>query len=220
LAAGANTRRRIAPAQFADRILFLPVQSFQMPAMAQLVDRIRPCLESGSLDEWLDLVEEVVRQHRPLLLAHVIARVPAADALDVLQLVLIGIADGLDQFRGTTDASLRSWCYRISEYKCIDYLRKKQKKREIEFDADLMHEAIEASAVNQPLSAADRLELECAMELLSNAKPPCYEYLWKHYILGLDYGEIAAEYAIGYDAARMRIERCLELAQKLLKSDL
>jgi RNA polymerase sigma factor (sigma-70 family) len=188
--------------------------------MGQLVERIRPCLEKGKVDEWLDLVEQVVREHRPLLLAHVMARVPAADALDVLQLVLIGIADSLDQFRGTTDASLRAWCYRIAEYKCIDYLRKHLKKGEIEFDADLLHEAIEASAVNQPLSPADRLDLEYAMELLSHAKPPCYEYLWKHFIVGLDYGEIAAEYAIGYDAARMRIERCLELAQKLLKSHL
>jgi hypothetical protein len=42
------------------------------------------------------------------------------------------------------------------------------------------------------------------------------DYLWKHFVLGLDYAEIAEEENLSYDSARMRIGRCLDEAKALV----
>ena len=54
------------------------------------------------------------------------------------------------------------------------------------------------------------------MNLLTAAKPECYDYLWKHYVIGLAYAEIAEEQNLQYDAVRMKIGRCLDTAQAML----
>ena len=59
--------------------------------------------------------------------------------------------------------------------------------------------------------------MEYAMELLRNAKPPCIHYLRQYYIDGWEYAEVASASGISYDAARMQIRRCLELAQSLVQ---
>jgi DNA-directed RNA polymerase specialized sigma24 family protein len=66
------------------------------------------------------------------------------------------------------------------------------------------------------LSSQDKLDFEYLMALLYAAKPECYEILWQHYILGLDYADIADEHGMSYDAVRMQIRRCLEIAQSLV----
>ncbi len=42
------------------------------------------------------------------------------------------------------------------------------------------------------------------------------DLLWKHYVIGLDYAEIAEERQLSYDSARMKIGRCLEEARSLV----
>jgi DNA-directed RNA polymerase specialized sigma24 family protein len=61
------------------------------------------------------------------------------------------------------------------------------------------------------------MDLEYALNLLRSVKPPCYGYLWQHYVLGWDHAEIANAYGISYGAARMQVNRCLKLAQSLVK---
>ena len=77
-------------------------------------------------------------------------------------------------------------------------------------------ELVEASATTVPLSAADKHDLDYAMKLLTRSKPECYEYLWKHFVFGLDYAEIAEAENLSYDNARMRITRCLDEAKRLV----
>ncbi len=66
------------------------------------------------------------------------------------------------------------------------------------------------------MSPADRHDLEYAMKLLTSSKPECHDYLWRHYVFGLAYAEIAEEQNISYDSARMKIGRCLDEAQSLV----
>jgi hypothetical protein len=61
---------------------------------------------------------------------------------------------------------------------------------------------VEASAEGSPISAADRLDLEHAMELLTAAKPDCRDVLWKRFVFGFDYAEIAAELQLTYSTRR------------------
>jgi DNA-directed RNA polymerase specialized sigma24 family protein len=80
---------------------------------------------------------------------------------------------------------------------------------------DLIEIADKHSAA-KTFSPGDRLDLEYAMNLLTIAKPECRDLLMQHYILGLDYGEIAEEQGVSYDNARMKIGRCVEEARKLV----
>ena len=185
--------------------------------MGTLVERIHECRGSGNRDAWLDVVEEVACFYTPQLRAYVIRRAPAADADDVFQEVLIAIGQGLLSFSGQTDASLRAWCYRIASNKCADALRRRAADRSIQIDREALWQVIEASAADEPLSPGDRIDLKEAIDLLEAVKPSSSDFLWKRYVLGLDYQEIAAEYGISYDNARMRVNHCLELAQELMR---
>ncbi len=43
----------------------------------------------------------------------------------------------------------------------------------------------------------------------------CSVFLWRHYVIGLDYTEIAEELNLNYDIVRMKIRRCLNEAKSL-----
>jgi DNA-directed RNA polymerase specialized sigma24 family protein len=75
---------------------------------------------------------------------------------------------------------------------------------------------VDASEQAEPMTAADRHDLEYALKLLDGSKPECRDYLWNHYVIGFDYGEIAEEQNLNYDNVRMKIGRCLEEAKSLV----
>ena len=75
---------------------------------------------------------------------------------------------------------------------------------------------MESSVPSSALSGADRHDLAQTLKLLARAKPECEEYLWQHYVFGLDYAEIAAQKQVSYDSVRMKIGRCLGEAQTLV----
>ena len=81
---------------------------------------------------------------------------------------------------------------------------------------DQLWQMIEASAQDAPISPAVRHDLQYAMGLLTRSKPECYDFLWKHFVFGLDYADIAEEKSMNYDSVRMKIGRCLEEAKALV----
>jgi hypothetical protein len=46
--------------------------------------------------------------------------------------------------------------------------------------------------------------------------PECCDYLWKHYVIGLDYSERAEEHQMSYDSVLMKIALCLSEAKALV----
>ena len=66
------------------------------------------------------------------------------------------------------------------------------------------------------MTAQTRLDLEYVIKLLTAAKPECSELLWRHYVIGLDYTELAEERNLSYDNVRMKIGRCLDEAKSLV----
>ena len=65
-------------------------------------------------------------------------------------------------------------------------------------------------------SAIGKHDLEYVMKLLTSAKPECHDYLWKHFVFGMNYAEIAEEQNLKYDNVRMKIGRCLDEAKSLV----
>jgi len=186
--------------------------------MSSLIELVGAYRESPRLAERMRLAEEVVHRVGPALRDYVVRRVRPEFVQDTFQETLVTIAARLHTFERLTDRQFWAWCYRIARNKCADAGRR-QPAEEF-WDPQALWQVIEASAAVEPLAAGERLDLEQALNLLSQAKPPCRGLLWDRYVLGLDYEEIAAATGSAYDAVRMQIHRCLELAQELVAKHL
>lgn len=177
---------------------------------------VRTYRVTAGLAERLRLAEEIFRIIEPDLRLFVFSsiRQPAAD--DVLQEVLKAVATALGKFAGDTPAKFWAWCYGIARNKLNDHFRRQAADRMQPMPTEELWQLVEASAQAAPLSAADKHDLEYAMKLLTASKPECRDYLWKRYVFGLDYAEIAEEQKLTYDNVRMKIGRCLDEARSLV----
>ena len=183
----------------------------------ELMELVRACRGAAELHERLRFAEEIVVRVGPMLGAFVASRCPEAAAEDVCQEVLIAIAEGVPKFRGKTARQFWSWCYRIAFRRVADHLRRKSNQPMPSLDVEEIRRAVEATAVERPISEGTYTDLERALMLLYQSKPPCVEYLLLHFILGLDYDEIAAMHGTTPNAMRMQIQRCLALARELVE---
>ena len=182
----------------------------------ELLKLVRTYRLTAGLAERLRLAEEIFGHIEPDLRFFVFnaVRAPAAD--DVLQEVLKAVATSLAKFTGDTRERFFAWCYGIARHKINDQYRRQASDRMEPMPTKELQRLVEASAQTTPLSPADRHDLDYAMTLLSAAKPECRDYLWQHYVIGLDYAEIAEERKLSYDNVRMKIGRCLDQVQSLV----
>jgi RNA polymerase sigma factor (sigma-70 family) len=169
-----------------------------------------------SLADRLVLGDELFRIIEPKLRLFVFSSLPRPAAEDGLQEVLKGIVLGLPTFAGNSTSEFWGWCYRIARNKIADHIRKQSAERLQPMSPEEMRRLVDSSTRDSSFSPAERLDLKQAMTLLVEAKPECYEYLWNHFVLGFDYGEIAESKNLAYDNVRMKIGRCLGEVQSLV----
>jgi RNA polymerase sigma factor (sigma-70 family) len=184
--------------------------------MEQVIKLVKTYRVSAGLAERLRLAEGIFRLIEPDLRFFVFSAIQPPAAQDVLQEVLKSITTSLKKFEGDTDKEFWAWCYRIARNRLNDHFRKKASDRLQPMPQDELWQLVEASAQATPLTAADKHDLDYAMNLLASSKPECRDYLWKHYVIGLAYGEIAEEQNLHYDNVRMKIGRCLDTAKSLV----
>lgn len=186
--------------------------------MEQVIKLVRTYRLATGLAEQLRLAEEIFSVIEPPLRQFVFASVPEAAAEDVVQEVLAAAVTALAAFKGDSEKQFWGWCYRIARNKIYDHRRKQavEKKMIQQMPPEELWQLVDASAQTSPISSQDRLDLEDAMKLLISSKPECYDYLWKHFVFGLDYAEIAEEKGASYDGVRMKIGRCLDEAKALI----
>jgi RNA polymerase sigma factor (sigma-70 family) len=184
-----------------------------MNGLIKLVKTFR--LTAGQADQ-RRLAEEIFPLIEPDLRFFIFSAIQPPAAEDVLQETLKGVATGMRKFEGSSNEEFWGWCYRIARNKLNDHFRKKATDRLQPIPTDELWQLVEASAQTTQITAADRHDLEYAMKLLASSKPECRDYLWKHYVFGLAYAEIAEEQNISYDNARMKIGRCLDEAKSLV----
>jgi RNA polymerase sigma factor (sigma-70 family) len=181
-----------------------------------LIKRVKTYRLTPALDQRLRLAEEIYHEIKSPLHDFIFGRLKHPAAQDVFQETLKAVTASLAQFSGDSDGQFWKWCYRIALHKVNDHLRKQASDRLQAMEPEELWQMVEMSAQNNPLSAEDRLDLEYAMKLLAASKPECSEFLWQHFVLGLDYSELAEERNISYDSVRMKIGRCLGEAQALI----
>jgi RNA polymerase sigma factor (sigma-70 family) len=184
--------------------------------MDVLVDMVRTYRDTDDLAQRLRLAEAIVGAVGPALRQYVESHSPTAWVEDIFQDTLAALAQSLHRFCGKSDAQFWNWCYHVARNRRNDRLRRRETDPLAHTDPDTLWASLETAAQDQPLPAGERLDLEYALDLLRKSKPPCYDYLWTHYVLGWELAEVACGYGLSYDAARMQIRRCLELAQSLM----
>jgi RNA polymerase sigma factor (sigma-70 family) len=184
--------------------------------MDELIKLVKTYRLTAGVADRLRLAEEIFRLIEPELRFFVFRAIQPPAAEDVLQEVLKAVAIGMKKFAGGSKEQFWAWCYRIARNKLNDHFHRQATNREQTMSQDELWQLVESSAQVSPLSPADRHDLEYAMKLLTASKPECYDYLWKHFVFGLDYGEIAEEQNLSYDNVRMKIGRCLDEARSLV----
>ena len=183
--------------------------------MDDLIKLVKTYRVTTGLVERLQLAEEIFSLIEPDLHRFIFGAVRRHAAEDVFQEVSKAIVTGLGSCQASATAEFWAWCYRIARNKLNDHFRRQATDRLV--SSEEVWQLVESDASRVPLSAAERVDLQDAMKLLAAAKPECSEYLWQHYVLGFDYGEIAGEQNLTYDAVRMKIGRCLEEARSLVR---
>ena len=185
--------------------------------MDDLIKLVRTYRFAAGLTERIRLAEQIFRLIEQDLRVFVFSSVSNNDAAkDALQEVLKAIAIGLKQFKGDTVKEFWAWSYRIARNKISDHYQKQYAERFQPVDPAELWKMMEVSAQDAPISAAVRHDLDYCIKLLTAAKPDCSDLLWRHYVVGLDYAELAEERNQNYDAVRMQIGRCLDQAKSLV----
>lgn len=185
--------------------------------MGQLIDLIREYRNATTLEHKCRIAEQITGEIRPAMWAQAFHRGGQQWADDVCQEALTAVFENLSKFYGETDKQFWKWCQTVVRHKVIDRIREKTSHPTVSLEADNLWAVIEATSVEEPLSPGVRTDLEYALKLLARAKPPCVDYLWAYYIEETDLAEIALNFQLSYDAARVKIRRCLELAQSLVR---
>ena len=183
--------------------------------MDDVIQLVRAYQKTAELADRERLADAIFTQLEPELRRYVEGKIRPQFADDVLQEVLKAVVISLPKF--SSDDFLK-WCRGIARHKIHDQYQANAKASE-RFQALPPEEIVELvglSVAATPLATGERLDLDYAMKLLAESKPECVESLLRHYVDGLDYGEIAEEQNVNYDAARMKIGRCLETVRELV----
>lgn len=185
--------------------------------MNEIIKLVRTYRVTSELVDQARLGEEIFLAVEPAIRFFIFKAIDSPhDAQDVLQVALKSIATSLVEFKCKTNDQFWAWCYSIARRRLYDFYRKKASNRLQPMPEEEFQNLLESSAEGSPLSPADKLDLDYALGLLIRSKPACYDYLWNHYVIGLDFSEIAEEQNLTKDNVRMRIGRCLELAHTLV----
>jgi RNA polymerase sigma factor (sigma-70 family) len=184
--------------------------------MDDLIKLVRTYRLTAGLAERLRLAEDIFRQIEPDLRVFVFSTVTHDAAKDAFQEVLKAVATSLKQFKGDTRKEFWGWCYRIARNKLSDHFRQQYSARVQPLPPDELLQMMDRTAQEKPISPGVRHDLDHIIKLLTAIKPDCSDILWKHYVIGLDYAEIAEERKLSYDNARMKVGRCLDEARSLV----
>jgi RNA polymerase sigma factor (sigma-70 family) len=185
--------------------------------MTELIDLIRKYQAAKSWEEGEKWATEIYQLVAPELHAFIRGQCPPDDAADIEQETMLGIARGLARFRGKMNGQAWDFCYQVARHKLADYWRAHYRRRTVTLEQEELWRRVDAARDWEPLSPEQRGRLEHAMESLKCSNPKCFDLLWRRYIHGYTHAELGAAHNKSEHAARMAVNRCLEVARTLLE---
>ena len=183
--------------------------------MGILAEKLERCRKAVSLKDTEESVEAFVREIASELMAFALRRCKPEIAQEICQETILVIALKNKQCRGSDDRQIRSWCYTILRRKLSNYFRDEKPALFEPLSESEQWEVI--AARDKEIAPGVRDDLEYAMGLLGARKPLCREWLWLHHIWEWDIQSITEAYGRTYNAVRMHLNRCLELAELLME---
>src|ERR1035437_4014707 len=185
--------------------------------MENVFDLVQAYREEVHLEPRKELAGKLATILARELRVFVIGRIPPSFVDDVMQETMKAIFINLFKFLGKTEKEFWGWCKQIARNKTTDRLRSEKPDRLKYFPSEELLQLAESSDTGaSSLSPEDRVDLKYALDLLAKSALDCRHLLWDHYVIGMEYAEIAEIWELKYDAVRMRIKRCLETARSLL----
>ena len=152
----------------------------------------------------------------PLIKAFTANRIAdPAQAEDAAHAAILGIVAGLPTVEATTKAKFRSWCFRIARNKINDIYRSKHVVRTDSLDEEDVRRMVEAGFGGGELPSAIKVDLDFFLGKLREARFPCVELLYDHFLNGESYEELGKEMGISANAVRMQVNRCWGTLQKI-----
>lgn len=144
------------------------------------------------------------------------------DAQDLAQEAFLNAWRGIGKFQG--DSSFSTWLYRLASNACIDHLRRRKRRQEVDFTAPLYNE--EDQPIELPDSSFDpQFELERqqqrqAVEYALAALPPAQrKILVLRELHGLSYQEIAQALDLDLGTVKSRISRGRLAMRNILRQE-
>lgn len=157
--------------------------------------------------------EVLVERYRKIVLSNCrhITREPS-HAEDLAQEVFVKVYFGLARFEGR--AAFRSWMQRIKVNHCLNFLKKRGDKQDLDIEDPVVSEeaerAVSSSLRGQAEIESEREQVNLVLDSLSDGlRIP----LIMRDMDGLSYEEIARTLGIGLSALKMRIKRAREQFQ-------
>lgn len=190
-----------------------------MDALPELLSQYQDC---RTLAEAEPLAEKIIDRVGPELSRYIRSRFPWDSSKnnaweDAYQETLLGIIESLPSF-GRTDADdFVKWCYGLARHKIANQWRGRKTTVQTIVEPELLRDALAGFVDDKTLSPVDRADLEAAIALIQKREPPCVNYLWDRYVVGLSFALLGEELGITEDAATKRVQRCLKLARELIK---
>ncbi len=129
------------------------------------------------------------------------------DWTDIVQDVRIKLYINFQQKSFRHSSSLKTYVSRVTKYTCIDYLRKKYRKREVSIDAIDIEDSADTFK-----SMVLREQQEMLRAILSKISERCRRTLRLVFVEGLSYKKVAAILNIAEGTVKSRVFRCIEEA--------
>jgi RNA polymerase sigma factor (sigma-70 family) len=158
----------------------------------------------------LDSLSKLLTRTLPDIRIFVAARIPPADADDVVQEILIGLVKSISQIRAEGEKEFFSYLYVVARAAVARFYAKKGRDISKGLRAEAFREWEERIKDSGSQRTDDEREALEAIEMLRKADPECAELLVETHLLGMGYEEVAKLREVTYDAIRMRVNRCLE----------
>jgi len=140
----------------------------------------------------------------------------AETAKDLTQEIFLKVFRDLRAFR--FESTFSSWLYRLATNTCLNALRSRRSRREVEIE-----EVLGTPAEIDPGYSLEQRQVDCSTQravrkAILSLKPPLRAVVVLRYVENLSYGEIAEALSCSQGTVASRLSRAHRLLERKLKS--